>query len=227
MSEPKPFASLSSGLLARKGAAKPAMRPQGFGHMGAGLDDLGWNDMGHAPSPVSNAFAYPEEPLEHVPSSITALTPAPRPAVREPEDVTEEPTLEAPVFEPPVFEQQRAIAESFGAESFGTQKSGGEKSDAEDVQQPAPATPVRKRETSSAGVVSLPRRPRQAAGAKDKAAFTLRLDRDRHLKLRLACAVTHRSAQQIVSEALDIFLDALPELEALTGKLPGAAHKRN
>ncbi|WP_332812424.1 hypothetical protein [Sphingomonas sp.] len=227
MSEPKPFASLSSGLLARKGAAKPAMRPQGFGHMGAGLDDLGWNDMGHAPSPVSNAFAYPEEPLEHVPSSITALTPAPRPAVREPEDVTEEPTLEAPVFEPPVFEQQRAIAESFGAESFGTQKSGGEKSDAEDVQQPAPATPVRKRETSSAGVVSLPRRPRQAAGAKDKAAFTLRLDRDRHLKLRLACAVTHRSAQQIVSEALDIFLDALPELEALTGKLPTAAHKRN
>lgn len=234
MSEPKPFASLSSGLLARKGAAKPAMRPQGFGHMGAGLEDLGWNDMGHAPSPVSNAFAYPDEPLEHVPSSITALTPAPRPAVREPEDVVEEPTLESPAFEPPVFEQQRALAESFGAESFGAESFSTEKSDAEDhregfaeVQQPVPATPVRKRETSSAGVVSLPRRPRQAAGAKDKAAFTLRLDRDRHLKLRLACAVTHRSAQQIVSEALDIFLDALPELEALTGKLPAAARKRN
>jgi len=30
MSEPKPFASLSSGLLARKGHARPAMRPQGF-----------------------------------------------------------------------------------------------------------------------------------------------------------------------------------------------------
>ena len=30
MSEAKPFASLSSGLLARKGTAKPAMRPQGF-----------------------------------------------------------------------------------------------------------------------------------------------------------------------------------------------------
>lgn len=212
MSEPKPFASLSSGLLARKGAAKPAMRPQGFGHMGAGLDDLGWNDMGHAASPVSNAFAYPDEPLEHVPSSITALTPAPRPNVREPdEDASDEPALE-----PPVFEQQRALAESFGAESF-----------AEPAQPSAPITPVRKREASSAGVVSLPRRPRQAAGAKDKAAFTLRLDRDRHLKLRLACAVTHRSAQQIVSEALDIFLDALPELEALTGKLPAAARKRN
>ena len=46
MSEPKPFASLSSGLLARKGAARPAMRPQGFGQIGGNLEDLGWNDMG-------------------------------------------------------------------------------------------------------------------------------------------------------------------------------------
>ena len=30
MSIPKPLASLSSGLLARKGGARPAMRPQGF-----------------------------------------------------------------------------------------------------------------------------------------------------------------------------------------------------
>jgi hypothetical protein len=225
MSEPKPFASLSSGLLARKGAAKPAMRPQGFGHMGAGLDDLGWNDMGHAPSPVANAFAYPQEPLEHVPSSIAALTPAPRPNVREPdEEGSDEPTLE-----PPVFEQQRALAESFGAERFGAAVSAAEdhhESVAEPVQPSAPVQPVRKREAASAGVVSLPRRPRQAAGTKDKAAFTLRLDRERHLKLRLACAVTHRSAQQIVSEALEIFLEAMPELEALTGNLP-AARKRN
>jgi hypothetical protein len=48
-SEPKPFASLSSGLLARKGAARPAMRPQGFSQLGAGLEDLGWNDMGFEP----------------------------------------------------------------------------------------------------------------------------------------------------------------------------------
>ena len=45
MGEPKAFASLSSGLLARKGAARPAMRPQGFGQSGASLEDLGWNDM--------------------------------------------------------------------------------------------------------------------------------------------------------------------------------------
>lgn len=46
--QPKPFASLSSTLLARKGTARPAMRPQGFGGFGAlqTQDDLGWNDMG-------------------------------------------------------------------------------------------------------------------------------------------------------------------------------------
>ena len=53
MQEPKAFASLSSGLLARKGAARPAMRPQGFGQVGSGLEDLGWNDMGfEAPKPA-------------------------------------------------------------------------------------------------------------------------------------------------------------------------------
>ena len=51
MGEPKAFASLSSGLLARKGGARPAMRPQGFGGQsgGASLEDLGWNDMGFEP----------------------------------------------------------------------------------------------------------------------------------------------------------------------------------
>ena len=49
VTEAKPFASLSSGHLARKGAARPAMRPQGFGQVGNGLEDLGWNDMGFEP----------------------------------------------------------------------------------------------------------------------------------------------------------------------------------
>ena len=34
------YASLSAGLLARKGAARPAMRPQGYGQH-HGFDDLG------------------------------------------------------------------------------------------------------------------------------------------------------------------------------------------
>lgn len=51
----KPIAGLTSGLLARKGGARPAMRSQLFASLRqAGdpaeiqpdLDDLGWNDMG-------------------------------------------------------------------------------------------------------------------------------------------------------------------------------------
>ena len=59
-------------------------------------------------------------------------------------------------------------------------------------------------------------RPRGA-----KAAFTLRLDADRHLRLRLACAVTNRSAQQIVTQALDDFLNSQPQVEALAQQVPG------
>ncbi|MEO8723119.1 MAG: hypothetical protein ABI395_06285 [Sphingobium sp.] len=55
---------------------------------------------------------------------------------------------------------------------------------------------------------------------KSKAAFTLRLDPDRHLRLRLACAVGNRSAQQIVTQALDAFLDSLPEITALAEQVP-------
>ena len=183
MAEARPFASLSSGLLARKGAAKPAMRPQAFGHVGAGLDDLGWNDMGDAAHVVA-------QPAEHVPSSIAALTPAPRSASEQ----------------PPVREQQRVIADSFAVE------------DEEDVAEAhAPAEP--------APVVVLPRR--RAASPRDKAAFTLRLDPERHFRLRLACAVSGRSAQQIVTGALDEILKTYPEIDALAGQLPVKAGARS
>ena len=87
MGEPKAFASLSSGLLARKGAARPAMRPQGFGQSGASLEDLGWNDMGFEPpkpalAPVRDedhdAFGdeLGETPLRN---PLAALTPIPSP----------------------------------------------------------------------------------------------------------------------------------------------------
>src|SRR5207253_10490473 len=96
------YASLSSGLLARKGAAKPAMRPQGYGQS-HGFDDLGWNDMGQVLPPVEEL----EDDLpEHVPSSISALTPAPK-----------SPRNDEPVEEPDVVAQQRAIAESFPPEA--------------------------------------------------------------------------------------------------------------
>jgi hypothetical protein len=48
-----------------------------------------------------------------------------------------------------------------------------------------------------------------------KAAFTLRLDAVRHLRLRLACTIDNRSAQAVVVEALDRFLETKPGLDDL------------
>lgn len=178
MRENKSFASLSSGLLARKGAAKPAMRPQGFNTFGANLDDLGWNDMGQ------------EEPAEPTPPNpVCGLTPiSPRSAVHA--EAAVEPRI-AP--EPAVVEQQRALERTFAA----------------------------------AEVVTLPPRRGAPASHKAKAAFTLRLEAERHLRLRLACALTRRSAQQLVTEAVDQFLDSLPELGELAERLPAEAAQRS
>jgi hypothetical protein len=187
MNEARPFASLSSGLLARKGAARPAMRPQGYGPHG-GFEDLGWNDMG--PEPAGD---YEDDLPEHVPSSISALTPAPKPVQQE-------------TPEPEVVAQQRAIAETFAAAE--------PEPEPEAVEAPPPS------------VVKLPKRPAAAASTGKKAAFTLRVDAQRHLRLRLATAVTGRSAQQLVTEALDHLLESLPEIESLAARVPASAGKR-
>lgn len=52
-----------------------------------------------------------------------------------------------------------------------------------------------------------------------RAAFTLRVDAERHLKLRLACTIRNRSAQQLVTEALDHLLDELPDIAALAAQV--------
>jgi hypothetical protein len=206
MNEARPFASLSSGLLARKGAAKPAMRPQGFGQFGAGLDDLGWNDMGDEPA---DQEALPE----HVPSSIAALTPAPR--------------YEA---EPPaVHDQRRALAESFSAVEDEAADEAPEVEAFAEAPEPfvevtVPASkPVKAAEPAE--IVAIPRRTKPMP-ARDKSAFTLRLDPDRHFRLRLACAVTGSSAQQIVTGALDQLLRSIPEIDALAGQMPAKARAR-
>ncbi|HSG35543.1 MAG TPA: hypothetical protein VLA37_13490 [Sphingomonadaceae bacterium] len=52
-----------------------------------------------------------------------------------------------------------------------------------------------------------------------RAAFTLRLDSQRHLKLRLACTIRNSSAQQLVTEALDQLLGEIDGLEALASQV--------
>ena len=127
--------------------------------------------MGHEPSEELDG-----ELPEHVPSSIAALTPAPKhPA-------------QADSPEPEVVAQQRAIAESFAPEE-------------------AEATPAPSRGARAGGQRCPSARPsplpRRAARAGARPPSPLRLDGERHLRLRLANAVTGRSAQQIVTEALD------------------------
>src|SRR5437588_7955992 len=81
------------------------MRPQGFGQVGNGLEDLGWNDMGFEPPKPADAArdeehdAFGEEVVEHPRAHHpTGLTP----------------------IQSPVHDQQAEIAERFnGADDSG------------------------------------------------------------------------------------------------------------
>lgn len=169
----RPVASLSPTLLARKGAARPAMRPQlqplrFQDNTALQLDDLGWNDMGHEAEDQAPAAELPVAPEVDAPQTaeIVALNPA-----RE----------QALASVPEVVHQQKKIAQR--------------------LEKPK----------------SAPRRSAVSQGR--KAAFTLRLDEDRHLKLRLACVTSGRSAQQLVTEALDRLITELPQVGELAGKV--------
>lgn len=54
-----------------------------------------------------------------------------------------------------------------------------------------------------------------------RAAFTLRLDEGRHLRLRLVSAVRNKSAQQIALQALDELFATVPGLNDLAAKARG------
>jgi hypothetical protein len=223
VAEAKPFASLSSGLLARKGAARPAMRPQGFGQVGHSLEDLGWNDMGFEPPKPAEAprdadhDAFGDDVVEHPRAHPTGLTPVGSPVHNQQAEIADR--LAADDTDEEEFDE---TAEPYEAEveetSASTPPTEPFEVEAEEI--PAP-TPSDLRPVLAAAAVPPPRRAlrsRAAPGSKGKAAFTLRLDPDRHLKLRLACAVGGRSAQQLVTDALDQLLEHMPELDAMAAK---------
>lgn len=164
------FASLTPTLLARKGGAKPAMRPQSGipgpvdgKEAAASLEDLGWNDMGDE-VPV---FARSEK--------VVAIAPLAANESGAPNQVRESLTRIAAHLERPVTESRSA-----------------------------------------------PRKPAKMSGR--RAAFTLRLDNERHLMLRLACTVRGRSAQQIVTDALDSLLAEMPEIAMLAAQVQQSEH---
>jgi hypothetical protein len=204
MNEPKPFASLGPTLLARKGGAKPAMRPQiapiggGGGGGGGGaqaaalkqdfdaLEDLGWNDMGEDDAPADRS------------AEVVALTPSPSNPVAEAETDAGSP-------KPLVRSIHEELAELL------------EKGETElPVPKPKPQPKAQPKPQL------VPRaKSRESTASRDsrRAAFTLRLDAKRHLKLRLASTVKNRSAQQLVTAALDKYLAEIPEVEALAAQV--------
>ena len=161
------FASLSPALLARKGGAKPAMRPQNTGGVtdgkaaAANLEDLGWNDMGDDDQAQS--------------ARVVRMAPA-----------AESTSVAAPIVSGP--SPVRATIERIAAK----------------LEAPAAVRPGAHK---------------KAANDSRRAAFTLRLDQERHLKLRLACTVRGRSAQQLVTDALDVLLAQMPEIDSLAAQV--------
>ncbi|MDO9366939.1 MAG: hypothetical protein Q7T68_00050 [Sphingopyxis sp.] len=223
MGEPKPLASLSAGLLARKGGARPAMRRQPLGSGPAplnpgGYDDLGWNDMGYDVDPDQSG-----EPVRMVDlkplmaGSVLAHNVDAEHAV---DDGAGNELVPAPVAE------ITGLTDDYGADQF--------EAAAHDVPEivrqqesliervAAVARKVEARPEPKAKVEKAPR----ALRAREKAAFTLRLDAERHLRLRLASAVTNRSSQVILTDLLDEYLSSLPEIDAMASRLPAARPTR-
>lgn len=202
MTEAKPLASLSPSLLARKGAARPAMRPQ-LGAVAPDAlarqiqdmswsDDLGWNDMGEDHDPVAPEVVHHQlhgaEPAALPVGQVVPITPeAAVPAAAEVPEVVRQQAEVAAIVREKVRPQPQAKTKPLAV---------------------APERSATKR--------------RSALASGRRAAFTLRVDADRHLKLRLACAIRNRSAQQLVTEALDRLLDELPDVNDLAAQLARA-----
>ena len=223
MGEPKPLASLSAGLLARKGGARPAMRRQPLGSGPApvnavGYDDLGWNDMGYDVDPDQSG--EPARMLDLKPlltGSVLAHN------VEAEHAVDDGAGHEFPAG---LSNDFNGLTDDYGADQF--------EAEAPEVpeivrQQESlierVAAVARKVEARPAPKPKVEKAPR-ALRAREKAAFTLRLDAERHLRLRLASAVTNRSSQVILTDLLDEYLSSLPEIDAMASRLPAARPPR-
>ncbi|MEO0591778.1 MAG: toxin-antitoxin system HicB family antitoxin, partial [Pseudomonadota bacterium] len=90
----------------------------------------------------------------------------------------------------------------------------------------APAsTPAKPRSRRAKRANSNPAAAKQAAAR--RAAFTLRLDTERHLKLRLAATMQGISAQSLVTEALDALLEDIDDLDTLVARMKRTGPQTN
>ncbi|WP_298464254.1 hypothetical protein [uncultured Erythrobacter sp.] len=180
------FASLGPTLLARKGGAKPAMRPQVAplpeDVEDEALEDLGWNDMGQD---------------DENGADVVPITP----------DTANQDALEA--ASPVVKRQQKNLEDRVLADAA--------------MEGPEAATDDATVEAAEPAI-TVAKKPRKTTAKKPaakgrRAAFTLRLDTDRHLKLRLAATMQGKSAQAVVTEALDALLDQIDDIDALAQRM--------
>ena len=237
MNEAKPFASLGPTLLARKGGARPAMRPQ-LSPLLAGaqtvldadgeeLDDLGWNDMGDPD----------EDEREHRVIPI-GLSPIGADDDDDDADIEDGEFGAGPVLGAHAFEDEEPEGEEFdtgpvvAVHALPDEEPEDEEADyaglpvgpsfrepeyAAAAPEPAEETEILQQRSPNGSVRAESRRSAIDDGR--RAAFTLRLDARRHLKLRLASTIKNRSAQQLVTQALDKFLAEIPEIEALAARV--------
>ena len=209
MADPKPLASLSAGLLARKGAARPAMRRQVQLSPGqfAGQDDLGWNDMGYDVDPQPVAAPASRTPHGLSPMAGPADAPHGAPVV---EPIMPDTPVDAGAEPPAVHRHIQRLEDEVARRAPAPADSVPETPRDADVPVATPeAAPSRKAA------------PRARAGTRGAFAFTLRLDPSRHLRLRLASATSNRSAQQILIALIDDYLSSQPEIDAFAAALPG------
>lgn len=203
------FASLGPTLLARKGGAKPAMRPQlpplvqDEAELAAladeQLEDLGWNDMGDS-EPEGGADIVPI----HANMSAEDFTQEPGPVIRRHQRRLEERVLADAAMTGPDDRDSEYDEED-------------EDLYADDLAAPEAHAPATPQSETVAVIASRPRVPAAQSGR--RAAFTLRLDVDRHLKLRLAATMQGVSAQVLVTEALDKLLAEFNDLDVIANHL--------
>ncbi len=254
------FASLGPTLLARKGGAKPAMRPQIAPLPGVvppeaeQLEDLGWNDMGQDDAGQYDAGQHQYDAGQHdagqhdvgqhdgglidmgqTHADAGTVVPITAPAAPVRADAVAD-TLDA--NSPLVHRQQRRLAERILADNghANTPATGlGEDSylvnhdpadaaalEAEtapeinaDLTAPKKRPKKRKATAKKAPKAAVSKGKAKSGKQARRAAFTLRLDTDRHLKLRLAATMQGMSAQALVTEALDAMLSEIDDLDAL------------
>ena len=230
------YASLGPTLLARKGGAKPAMRaaapmPGAVPDIAAlaeeQLEDLGWNDMGEDAEQGASGVVVPIDPATPFDSAAAAASPAHNPIVRRQQRRLEERLLADAVMTGPEqdetetceeWEQERDGDDSLDPAAAYAPLHADEPAFApERAPEPEPAP-------AASGVLAVRTRPQprpaaSAAPSARRAAFTLRLDPERHLKLRLAATMRGVSAQALVTDALDALLAECEDLNTIAARL--------